>query len=75
MFPVKNISKRESHNKCVFEGDSLSDEEAQDDEDLSEAEESIVMSQRVWDDIEHHSLGSGEEQMADEQGNGEASQR
>ena len=75
MFPFKNISKREGHYQSVFEGDSLSDEEAKDDEDLSEAEESIVMSQRVWDDIEHHSLGSGEEQMADEQGNEEASQR
>ena len=74
MFPFKNISKRESHNQCFFEGDSLSDEEAKDDEDLSEAEESIVMSQRVWDDIEHHSLGSREEQMADEQGDEEVSQ-
>lgn len=34
-----------------------------------------MMSQRVWDDIEHHSLGSGDEQVTDEQGSHGASQR
>ena len=59
----------------MFKGDVLSDDEAEDVEELSEAEESIVMSQRVWDDIEHHSPGSGDEQAADQQGSHEASQR
>lgn len=58
-----------------FKGDVPCDEEVEEDEELSESEESIMMSQRVWDDIEHHSVGSGDEQMADEQGSHVASQR
>lgn len=51
------------------------DEEASDDEELSEADESIMMSQRVWDDIEPQIAKTGEEQMTDVQENDIASQR
>ena len=51
------------------------DEEASDDEELSEADESIMMSQRVWDDIEPQIAETGEEQMTDVQENDIASQR
>ena len=51
------------------------DEEANDDEELGEADESIMMSQRVWDDIEPQLLETGDEQMTDVQENDIASQR
>lgn len=51
------------------------DEEASDDEELSEVDESIMMSQRVWDDIEPQIAETGEVQMTDVQENDIASQR
>lgn len=51
------------------------DEEAKDEEDLSEADESIMMSQRVWDDIEPQLAETGDEQMTDGQENDIVSQR
>lgn len=51
------------------------DEEANDDEELGEADESIMMSQRVWDDIESQLPETGDEQMTDVQENDIASQR
>ena len=53
------------------------DEEANDDDDeeLSEADESIMMSQRVWDDIEPQLPETGDEQMTDVQENAISSQR
>ena len=51
------------------------DEEANDDEELSEADESIMMSQRVWDDIEPQLVETGDEKMADVQESDIASQR
>ena len=43
------------HNNLNFffrAGDVPCDEEANEDEELSESEETIMMSQKVWDDIE-----------------------
>jgi len=51
------------------------DEEANDDEELSEADESIMMSQRVWDDIELQVPETGDGQMTDARENEIASQR
>lgn len=59
----------------VFKGDAPCDEEVKDDEQLSEDEESIMMSQRVWDDIDQHAPGSGDERATDEQDSHVASQR
>ena len=63
------------NNSDVSIGDPLINEEHKDEQELSESEESIMMSQRVWDDIEDHSLESGEKQMVDERDTHMASQR
>ena len=56
-------------------GDVPDDEEANEENELSEGEESILMSQRVWDDVEHESPGSTDAQRAEEQDAHAASQR
>lgn len=56
-------------------GDAPDDEEANEENELSEGEESILMSQRVWDDVEHESPGSTDAQRAEEQDAHAASQR
>lgn len=59
----------------MFVGDVPNDEEANEEDELSEAEESVMMSQRVWDDIEHESPGSTDAQRAEEQDTHAPSQR
>lgn len=59
----------------MFVGDVPNDEEANEEDELNEEEESVMMSQRVWDDIEHESPGSTDSQRAEEQDTHAASQR
>lgn len=71
------VSQRSALSQSIVldQGDPLINEEHKDEQELSESEESIMMSQRVWDDIEDHSLESGEKQMVDERDTHMASQR
>ncbi|XP_015756079.1 PREDICTED: DNA polymerase zeta catalytic subunit-like [Acropora digitifera] len=64
-----------SQSIVLDEGDVPDDEEANEENELSEGEESILMSQRVWDDVEHESPGSTDAQRAEEQDAHAASQR